>query len=264
MAKKSSKKSVKKVADIIADPEKTKNIQKALKENRLTETTSWKIKRWLVWEKWAKITPSKQIEEASEIIQTNIKNISDTPTGLYKQITDFVSDKSKTLSEKLKTINISDTWDKATVKSNLKELAENTDEFTKADIKKINWFSTRFNKIKNLDEFWNLRKEFDNMFSDTVKQWYWKSWSAWRAYKVWKSTRDVLNEWLDDMAKNIWDISTKEEFRVLSNMLKAGNNIIDNINTAILKPTTWLISKKNVIKWAVWAWITAWWIKIFK
>jgi hypothetical protein len=53
---------------------------------------------------------------------------------------------------------------------NLKELAENTDEFVKSDIKKINDFSKRFDKVKNLDEFWKLRKDFDNLFSDTVKQ----------------------------------------------------------------------------------------------
>lgn len=261
VAKKSAKKSIKKVTDIIADPEKTKDIQKALKEKRLVETTSWKIKRWLIWEKGAKITPSKKIEEAADIIQKNIKKPAETPTWLYNQIIDYVSNKSKALSSKLKNIKIGNNWDKATVKMNLKELAENTDEFTKAEIKNISDFSTKFNKIKNLDEFWNLRKDFDNMFSDTIKQWYGKSWSTWRAYKVWKATRDVMNEWLDDMAKNISNVSTKEEFKSISAMLNAANNIKDKIWTNILKPTSWLISKKNIVKWAVTAWLWTAWIK---
>lgn len=245
--------------EIIAEPETTKIVQKALKEWRLEEWARGWIKRMLVWEKWATIKTTKQIDDAADLIVNNIKKPSTKPTQLYKQIMWYVSDKAKTLSNKLKKIDISKGWNKAEIKLNLKELAENTDEFIKSDIKKIKDFSAKINKATNLDELWTIRKKFDDIFSESVKNATDIS-APWtrRANKLWTATRNILNDSIDEIASNISDSWTKKIFKELSAMYRAADNIVAKAGIKMLKPTKWIITKWNLIK----AWVSAVWLKV--
>ena len=61
------------------------------------------------------------------------------------------------------------TSSKKVMRDSIEELSTLTDEFTKADIKKMSSIVDKVDASKTADGLREIRKSWDNLFSDTVK-----------------------------------------------------------------------------------------------
>lgn len=250
------------ITDIISAPETKSNIQQALKQSRIQETPAGRIKRFLVWEKGATIEPTEQIKKAADIIVKNIASPAKTESGLYKQISDVIANKSQSLKSKLQAIKVpkSTATNTTTVelKRAVKELATLKDEFLQSDIKGIEAWYKKLVNARTLDDIREARKDWDNLFSDAVKRASDVSAPTTRkANALWKKTRDIMNKYIDDTAKSIGDDTVRKEFDEMSALFKANSNIYEWIGKDILKPTDWVINSKSIL-WTV-GWAMALW-----
>ena len=92
------------------------------------------------------------------------------------------------------------THDKALLKNSIKEITSLTDEFTNADIKKMNGIMKVIDNAKTADDIWQARIKRDKLFSTSVKQATDISAPTTRkANTLWKVVRDLMNESLDDV-----------------------------------------------------------------
>ena len=70
-----------------------------------------------------------------------------------------------------------------------------TDEFRPSEIKKVEAIIDSLNSAKSADEIWNIRKAYDQAFSEAVKNATSTSAPSTRkAYQIWMEGRGILNE----------------------------------------------------------------------
>lgn len=134
------------------------------------------------------------------------------------------------------------------LKDSVQELTTLTDEFTNAERKKIGGVLKKLDEVTNLDDVWGLRKERDTYFSDAVKQADDMSAPSTRkAQQLWKTTRNLLNDYLDNAAEATTDMAVKQRFKEMSALFKAQENILGSTSAKVLKPSEGIINTKTVL-----------------
>ena len=259
VAKNKAAKAIANVPNIIAEPETKKAVQKAIQQGRLEESTVGKVRRILFGDKWAAIKPTKQIQQAADLVVSNIKKPASTPSKLYAQIGEVVNRRSDDLGTQLKQVELPSSVKSKTVlkplKDNIQELTTLTDEFTNAERKKIGRVLKKLDDVANLDDVRSLRKERDTYFSEAVKQADDMSAPSTRkAQQLWKTTRNLLNDYLDKAAEVTTDVAVKQKFKDMSALFKAQENILNSASAKVLKKTKGLITAERVLTAA---WVTA-------
>ena len=243
---------------------------KALNQNKqlawLVQDTSkaWKeraIAEWrTVTKKWLLGTTqeqqlSQQEKEAIDIINKqrlwNWKN----PQALYNNVKKEITNTAKEMSDDMKNIKVKE-WSKQWVKDALEDL-KNSPE-TRSSVKKtIDNLLVKLDKVDNADDLWNIRKEFDWLFTAWQKAWYGKWWTTEAMYDAWQDGRKILNNALQKAWEDAWSSTVREWMRKLSNLITAENNISNNMLKTIWKESkTWLWRNRKTIWWtAIWLWV---------
>lgn len=222
-----------KLTKMITEKGTSKNIEKAAQEGRV------KFSRGIL-SKEGKITPSERVANGRDVIAREIKWYSTkNPQKLVKQIDKLWQQKYTELSSDLNKIKVGTmTKAKAALKSQIKEVKWLTDEFTNADIKKLNSLSKSIDNAKTADDLWKARVAWDKIFSQTQKQGSQATGQTGKAYKLWKSVRDTMNNNLDEIVSKQWGPNVKSKFFDMSSLLESKDNLIKNIPSLAKKAPT--------------------------
>lgn len=207
----------------------------------------------LFGDKGANIAPTKQIQEATDLVVKNIKKPASTPAKLYRQIGEVVNRRSDELGSKLKQVELPSAVKSKTalkpLKDSVQELTTLTDEFTNAERKKIGGVLKKLDDVTNLDDVRSLRKEWDTYFSEAVKQADDMSAPSTRkAQQLRKTTRGLLNDYLDNAAEATTDVAVKQRFKEMSALFKAQENILGSTSANVLKQSKGIVNAENVLK----------------
>ncbi len=265
---KDTSKKATKVTELIAEPETKRNIQTALRQDRLSQSTAWKVKTFLFWDKKGNIVPTAKLQKAQNVIMREVAKPADNVSWLYKQVDELVTTKSKNIEPILSSIEVPKSTIKNTkvldVKRYIKELSTN-EEFTSSQVKDLNKLYTNFSQSKNLNNMWKSRIEWDKSFSQAVKSVDPSNPSispaTRKAYELWKSGRNAMNDIIEDIAKSKWS-NVKSVWDEMSSLYEALRNMENSIWIDIVKNVEWILSPANIAKWT--AWVVGWSVLVNK
>jgi len=103
---------------------------------------------------------------------------------------------------------------------------------------------------KNLDDIWEVRKQYDDSVSPNVKNASYLSTPSQQTQKeLWLENRRILNELLEQMSKGL-DEESATAFREMQLLYEARNNLINKTRIDV-KGKEGLINKKNVGRAAI-------------
>lgn len=256
LASKIAKNKSAKVTQLIAEPETKRNIQTALRQERLSQSTKWKIKTFLFGDKRGDIVPTAKLQKAQDVIVKEIAKPADNVAWLYKQVDELVTTKSKTIEPILSSIEVPKSTVKNTkvldVKRYVKELSKN-DEFTSSQVKDLNRLYTNFSQSKNLNGMWKSRIDWDKSFSQAVKSVDPSNPSispaTRKAYELWKSGRNAMNDIIEEIAKSKGS-NVKSVWDEMSSLYEALRNMENSVWIQNVKKIDGVLSPSNVVKWA--------------
>lgn len=254
--KSASKNAAKKnVLNIIKEWNTAANKRLAVREWRLTPAIK---QSFFKTGKESVVQPTKKSIQATDTIVKLIKNPSKDPAKLFTQIDTKIGDISTQLAPKLKAIKVTENiWSNIT--KPIKELAKLTDEFTTTEISKMNWVISKLKKADNLDDVWKIRKEFDWMFSDAVKNATDLSAPTTRkANKLRTVVRNELNDKIDNIWSTISDVWAKKEFKTMSELYHWLSNITKRWAESNIVSKEIPSTLKNLLR--KWAWYGGIWL----
>ena len=99
----------------------------------------------------------------------------------------------------------------------------------------------------NLDDVWNLRKDYDDLIPDNVKQASQTSSEGLQLeQQMWKENRRIFNGVIEDMSAGL-ETTAKQSFKDMSNLYLVRQNVISS-GDILVKGLPGLFSTKNIIK----------------
>lgn len=244
----------KQLQDLVQDTSKAWR-QRAIAEWRIT-TKKWLMKTETIQEL------SQKEKDALNIIKKEWLWNSKDPWKLVTNIQKNISKTAKEMSDDMKNIEVKQRW-KQELKDNLRDIIKNPEDWTSSSKTKINNLIRKVNKATNADDLWQIRKEYDSLFSAWQKAWYGKWWTTETMYNLWQNWRKILNNAINNAADSVWNWSVKEWMKKLSTLITAEDNITQNLVKQVWKE--WLTTLWKLIQWARWTtrkvlWTAAvWW-----
>lgn len=234
----------------------------------------WRVKPWatgirkFLFGSKPQVIDKQSIQNAAGTISREIKNPAyKQPTKLFSQIDDLIETKAKSVAKDLKTLNIwSFTKDKAKTYKLIQNGIIDNDAVNKLmtpkEIKSLKTAIDWIKKAKTADDLWTARKALDLATPDSVKRASSIS-SDILQYRnsLWKQARSEINDLIEASAEKYGKEWVKDIFKTMSELYQAQYNILSKAGK-IVKETTWLLSKQNIKKAAVWTATIYWWNKV--
>lgn len=243
---------------------------KALNENKqiagLVQDTSkaWKERAIAEWrtttKKWLFSTTqeqqlSKQEKEAIDIINKQKLWNSKNPQTLYNNVKKEIAKTAWEMSDDMKNIKVKD-WSKQWVKDALQDLKDSPE--TRNSVKKnINNLIKRLDTVDNADDLWNIRQDYDKLFTPWQKAWYGKWWTTEAMYDAWQEWRRILNDAMQKAWEDAGSQTVRNWMRRLSTLITAENNISNNLLKTVWKDSKTRLwrNRKTIGWWVIWLWV---------
>ena len=243
---------------------------KALNENKqlagLVQDTSkaWKERAIAEWrtttKRWLFSTTqeqqlSKQEKEAIDIINKQKLWNSKNPQTLYNNVKKEIAKTAWEMSDDMKNIKVKD-WSKQWVKDALQDLKDSPE--TRNSVKKnINNLIKRLDTVDNADDLWNIRQDYDKLFTPWQKAWYGKWWTTEAMYDAWQEWRRILNDAMQKAWEDAGSQTVRNWMRRLSTLITAENNISNNLLKTVWKDSKTRLwrNRKAIGWWAIWLWV---------
>lgn len=253
---------------------------KVLNENKqlagLVQDTSkaWKERAIAEWrtttKKWLFGTTqeqqlSQQEKDAIKIIKDQKLWKSKNPQTLYNNVKKEIAKTAWDMSDDMKNIKVKD-WSKQWVKDALQDLKDSPE--TRNSVKKtIDNLIKKLDTVDNADDLWQIRKDYDNLFTAWQKAWYGKWWTTEAMYDAWQEWRRILNNAMQKAWEDAGSQTVKEWMKRLSTLINAENNMADNILKQVWKESKnrlWRNRKEIAKRWGIGAIGKAWYDKLTK
>lgn len=235
-----------KIANMIQDTSKSGK-QQAIKWWR-TSLKKGILSKWQVQEL------SQSEKNAAKIINKEWL-LSKDPQKTYNNINKAINRVAWEMSDDMKKIKIDNT-----VKWEIKDYVKAVWEAS--DMNKVPWWKRKLSvitnnidKADNADDLWNIRKAFDDLFTDNQK--INANWNYDAIQNLWREWRWVLTNAMNKAADDAWEEWVKAWMKYLSSMINAKENLWANILKEIWKSTPtrlWSLAKKWAIWWAAVRW----------
>lgn len=237
------------IEDLISPKLTRTELGRASKEGRIVRGKKSRI----FGDKPDEIRQTEGVKKASDTIQRRIKGASkmndqelsrslNTNVGLISENIKPDMKKVKVDTKKVKEVN--DTWNKFKAK----QIQDpDFDEFGGKKMQQN--FETRLTQIAdadNLDELWDIRKDYDKSIANRIKEADSNSEGRLQFQKdTWLSNRAILNDAINDTADGLGGTS-KQAFSDMSDLYTGIQNIASK--TKISKPKKGVFSQENLIK----------------
>lgn len=226
---------------------------KAWKERAIAE---WRTttKRWL-FSTTQEQQLSKQEKEAIDIINKQKLWNSKNPQTLYNNVKKEIAKTAWEMSDDMKNIKVKD-WSKQWVKDALQDLKDSPE--TRNSVKKnINNLIKRLDTVDNADDLWNIRQDYDKLFTPWQKAWYGKWWTTEAMYDAWQEWRRILNDAMQKAWEDAGSQTVRNWMRRLSTLITAENNISNNLLKTVWKDSKTRLwrNRKTIGWWVIWLWV---------
>lgn len=249
------------VLDLITESTTAKWMKAAFEQNLVKPLPKWLDKFWNGVHDMLK--PSQKTYDAVNTIVGWIKNFSKEPQVLYNQIWSKIEQIAKPLSGKLKNI----VWYDAGLYDNMLLKLKDAewylwDTYWNTLKNKVSLLVDKASKITNMDDVWNIKKEFNAFIPDNIKKWVWLDGKDSIIHDVWNKTQIALNEYMEKSAQEAGEQWVATAFKEMSNLLHAKWKIVEN-SFKLIKESRWLKQKL----WELWEnwlkiyllWKMLWW-----
>lgn len=246
------------IEELISPKITAKETRKIVSEGRVERPKTGKLREKLFGKRPDIITQSDEVKRAAQVIQERIPNASQLDEfALNNKISGEVTSISKELSPQMKAVEV----DKATSKKafdawgELKKKQALEPEFDAfAGAKRVQSNFERFledaRKADNLNDYWDIRKRFDQSIKNGVKQATTDSSPSLQIQKdMWLENRAILNDIINDTAEGLGETSQKA-FADMSDLYGTRETIRmkAKIATEAGRPA---FSKRDILRWGV-------------
>jgi len=239
-----------------------KEVRKASAEGRIERGKTGGFREKLFGEKDDVIRQTDSVKQASDTIQERIPGASKmNDQQLNKSLIDEVGKISEDIKPDMKAVQIStdktdeafSIWEKLKktqaadqgdfISFNGAQMQKRFEAFLNQTKQKVRGEGGQFRQ-KDLNDLWDIRKEYDNSIPDRIKQANDLSDSRLQFQKeTWLDNRAILNDMINDTADGLGDIS-KGAFSDMTDLYIARQNIISK--TKIAKAREGIITTKNL------------------
>ena len=255
-----------KALDLIKEKNTAKTRTLADQENRLVQPKQWKISKILQWKKQAEIIPTKWIQRAEQVINKRIPNLSEDVIQAGKQVKNEIGIMSKELKPQLQKIKVgSRTKLKADTYKSIQSEILSKDTLNIAEKKAVKKAILKIKTAKNANDLWEARIEYDKSIPDRVRKANINSDNKLQlAQQTRKSTRNEINNMINEVSDWITDTNVRETFKDMSSLYEAGWNIKKRVGMET-KGTEWIWKKiigkaiSKALPYALW-WLGLEWI----
>ena len=245
-----------KVIDIVMAPENAKTKRTAFGEGRLGIEDEW-VKTELFGKRKWKIAPSQKEIDVANTIPEVIKKPSKNPEKLMGQIKDEIGVRSTKLEWRMKDVSVGEFQNdlNKTILELEGSLIKDPNVAATLSINEktaIKQLIIDLRAAENADEVWKARQTFDNAVKQKIKEGINLTDIQETRRDNWLKHRRELNEVMDKAVDLAGDASVSSEFRILSHLYEARNNMIMRA-PEFAKAKSGIFSLKNLTT----AWLTA-------
>ena len=255
-----------KVLDIISPKLTSKEVRKIISEDRVARGAKGGVKEKLFGSKADLVTQSKQVEKARDTIMRRIENVDKLDDfALNSKLKSEITTIANEIKEPMKAISVTPqqttsikgVWDKLKgvqskrddfVAFNGKRTQKNFEAYLDSVKKTVKDEKGKF-RTKDMNDVWDIRKNYDNSIPDNVKQATTQSPARLQFRKeMWLENRAILNDTINDMSNGLGDLS-KKAFSDMSDIYMARQNIATK--SKILTDGEKGLLEKNIVKWGL-------------